>query len=48
MEFGQVIQYKERKNFFQNHAEKEAGRLVPYDFLFLKSFIGGKSNWSAA
>ena len=36
--------------FFKNHAENEAGRLVPDFFFFFlkKSFIWGKCKWSAA
>ena len=34
--------------FFKSYAENEAGKLVPDCFAFLKSFILGKSKWSAA
>ena len=34
--------------FFKNYAENEAGKLVPDHFFFKKSFILGKSKWSAA
>ena len=33
---------------FKNHAENEAGRLVPDLFLFFKKVLSGHSNWSAA
>ena len=33
---------------FKNHAENEAGRLVPDHFLSLKKSLRGKSKWSAA
>ena len=36
MKFGQLIEYNKRSNFFKNHAETEAGRLVPDFFLFFK------------
>ena len=36
MKFGQFIEYRKRNTFLQNHAEIEAGRLVPDLFLFLK------------
>ena len=29
MKFGQLIEYNKRNIFFENHAENEAGRLVP-------------------
>ena len=45
MKFGQLIEYNKINIFFENHAENEAGRLV---FVFEKSFIRGKSKWSAA
>ena len=48
MKFVQLIEYPKRKFFFKNHAENEAGKLVSGRVLFFKkSFILGKSNWSA-
>ena len=35
MKFGQLIEYDKRNIFFNSHAEKEAGTLVPDFFLFL-------------
>ena len=35
------------KVLFKNNAENKAGRLVPDLFVFWKSFIWGKSKWSA-
>ena len=49
MKFGQLIEYHKRNIFFKNYAENEAGELVSARFsVFLKSFILGKSKWSAA
>ena len=45
MKFGQLREYN-RNVFFKNHAENEAGRLLPDLFFFQKSFIRGKSKWS--
>ena len=39
MKFGQLIEYNKRNIFFNNHAENEAGRLVPDLFLFLKKAL---------
>ena len=39
MKFGLVIEYNNRKIFFKNHAENEAGRLVPNLFLFFKKAL---------
>ena len=36
MKFGQLIENNKRNIFFKNHAENEAGRLVPDLFLYLK------------
>ena len=36
MKFGQVIEWTIEIFFFKNHAENEAGRLVPYLILFFK------------
>ena len=36
MKFGQLIEYSKGNIFFKNHAENEAGRLVPDLFLFFK------------
>ena len=48
MKFGQLIGYKKiNLFFFKNHAENEAGRLVPDLVLFLKKSLWGKSKWSA-
>ena len=48
MKFGQVIEYNEKYFSLKNHAENEAGRLVP-DLLFLKRVLYEvKSKWSAA
>ena len=35
MKFGLPIEYKVRNVFFKNHAENEAGGIVPDIFLFL-------------
>ena len=35
MKFGQLIEYNQRNIFVQNHAQNEAGRLVPDLFLFI-------------
>ena len=46
MKFGHLIENNKRNFFFDNHAENEAGRLVPDFFLFFKrSLIEGKSEW---
>ena len=34
MKFGQLIEHNVRNIFFKNHAENEAGKLVPEPFLF--------------
>ena len=40
MKFGQLIKYNKRHHiFFKNHAEKEAGGLVPDLFLFFKKSL---------
>ena len=36
MKFGQLTKYSKKNVFLQNHAEIEAGRLVPLAFLFFK------------
>ena len=36
MKFGQLIKYSKKNVFLQNHAEIEAGRLVPLAFSFFK------------
>ena len=49
MKFGQLREYNMRNVFFKNHAENEAGRLLPdlfFFFFFQESFIRGKSKWS--
>ena len=38
MKFGQVIEYN-KIFFFENHADNEAGRLVPNPFLFFKKAL---------
>ena len=43
--FGQLIAWE--IFFFRNHAEHEAGRLVPDLFVFEKIFVEGKSKWLA-
>ena len=54
MKFGQLREYNMRNVFFKNHAENEAGRLLPdlffffFVFVFQESFIRGKSKWSEA
>ena len=39
MEFGQVIKYYKHMTSFKNHAENEAGGLVPDLFLFFKKAL---------
>ena len=39
MKFSQLIEYDKKNIFFKNHAEKEAGRLVPNLFLFFKKAL---------
>ena len=39
MKFGQLIEYNKINIFFKNHAENEAGRLVPDHFLFFKKAL---------
>ena len=39
MKSGQLIEYKERNIFGENHAENEAGRLIPNLFLFCKKAL---------
>ena len=41
LKFGQVIEYNKMNIFLQNHAENEAGRLVPDLFLFFKKALYG-------
>ena len=36
MKFDQLIEYNKRNIFLKNHAENEAGRLIPDLFFFLK------------
>ena len=36
MKFSQLIEYNKRNIFFKNHAENEAGMLVPDPFLFFR------------
>ena len=43
----QLIEYN-KIFFFKNHAENEAGWLVPDLFLFFKKLLWGKNKWSAA
>ena len=35
--FGQLIEYNKRKFFFKNHAQNEAGKLVPDLFMLFKN-----------
>ena len=39
MKFGKIIKYNKKINFFRNHAENVAGRLVSDLFLFFKKDI---------
>ena len=39
MKFAQLIKYNMRNIFLQNHAEHEAGVLVPRPFLFYKKAL---------
>ena len=39
MRFSQLIEYKERNIFFRNHAENEAGKLVPDLLLFFEKAL---------
>ena len=39
MKFGQLTEYNRTNIFFKNHAENEAGRLVPDLFLFFKKAL---------
>ena len=39
MKFDQLIQYILRNIFVKNHAENEAGKLVPDLFLFFKKVL---------
>ena len=39
MKFGQLIEYIVKKIFLKNHAENEAGRLVPDLFLFFEEAL---------
>ena len=54
MKFGQLREYNMRNVFFKNHAENEAGRLLPdlffffFFFVFQESFIRVKSKWYEA
>ena len=36
MKFDQLIEYNKRNIFLKNHAENEAGRLIPDLFFFFK------------
>ena len=46
MKFDQIVKCNKKKLFlFKNHTKNEAERLV---FFFKKSFLFGKSKWSAA
>ena len=48
MKIGQLIDIPRKTFFFKNHAENEAGRLVPELFLFFKKALyKSKSKWSA-
>ena len=39
MKFGQLIEYNQRNIFIQNHAQNEAGRLVPDLSLFFRKAL---------
>ena len=39
MKFGQVIEYNMRNIFFKNHAENEAGKLIPDLFLSFRKTL---------
>ena len=39
MKFGQLVEYNRRNFFLKNHAENEAGRLVPDRFLFFQKAL---------
>ena len=39
MKFGQLIEYYQRNIFIQNHAQNEAGRLVPDLSLFFRKAL---------
>ena len=47
MKLGQLIEHNMKNIFLQNHAENEAGRLVPDLFLFLKKALS-EVKWSVA
>ena len=44
MKLGQLIEYTKANVFYKNHAQHEAGRLVPDLFFFFKSFIKVKES----
>ena len=49
MKFGQLIEHNKRNIFHQKPCRKRGGKTSSRPlFVFLKSFILGKSNWSAA
>ena len=39
MKFGQLVEYNKKNVLLQNHAENEAGRLVPDLFLLFKKAL---------
>ena len=39
MKFGQLIEYNKKNFFFKNHAENDAGRVVPDFFLLYKKAL---------
>ena len=39
MKFGQLIEHPKRNISLQNYAENEAGKLVPYRFLFFQKAL---------
>ena len=39
MKFDELIKYKNRNNFFKNHAKNETGRQFPDLFLFFKKAL---------
>ena len=48
MNFGQLIEYIMRNIFLQKSCRKEAGKLVPDQFLFFKKALYEINIWSAA
>ena len=45
MTSGHLVEYNKRNFYFKNHVKNDAGRIVPYSFLFLrKSLYDIKAN----